>query len=89
MVLATGKQKVADTKSVTETESYFKHCFCLLLRKVMTVLDKVTAKGWGLESRLFIKFIIVLVLIFLGEIIVNSYILRSTPAIININTALQ
>lgn len=89
VVLATGKQKVADTKSVTETESYFKHCLCLLLRKVMTVLDKVTAKGWGLESRLFIKFIIVLVLIFLGEIIVNSYILRSTPAIININTALQ
>ena len=55
LVLATGKQKVADTKSVTETESYFKHCLCLLLMKVMTVLDKVTAKGWGLESRLFIK----------------------------------
>ena len=55
VVLATGKQKVADTKSVMETECYFKHCLCLLLREVMTVLDKVTAKGWGLESRLFIK----------------------------------
>ena len=30
-----------------------------------------------------------MVLIFLGESIVNSYLLRSTPAIININTALQ
>lgn len=55
LVLTSGKQKVADTKSVTETESYFKHRLCLLLMKVMTVLDKVTAKGWGLESRLFIK----------------------------------
>ena len=46
-------------------------------------------QGLGLEARLLQKFIIVLVLIFLGEITVNSYILRSTPAMININTALQ
>lgn len=55
----------------------------------MTVLDKVTAKGWGREPRLFMEVHFVLILIFLGEIIVNSYILRSTPTIININTALQ
>ena len=47
LVLATGKQKVADTNSVTETESYFKQCVCLLLTKVVTVLGTVTAKGWA------------------------------------------
>lgn len=33
----------------------FKHCFYLLPGKVMTVLDKVTAKGWDLELKLFMQ----------------------------------
>lgn len=43
--------------------------------------------AWNLDC--LFSFIIVLILIFLGEVIINCYVLRSTPAIISINTVLQ
>lgn len=45
------------------------------------------AGAWNLDC--LCKVTIVLILIFLGEVIVNSYVLRSTRTIININTVLQ
>lgn len=55
----------------------------------MSLLTKSLPRigAWTLDC--LCKFIIVLILIFLGEVIVNSYVLISTPTIININTVLQ
>lgn len=46
---------MTDTETSQPTESCFKHCLCLLSVKILAVFDKVTAKGWALEHRLFVQ----------------------------------
>lgn len=55
-LLIPGREKVTDTNKTNQpVRSCFKHCLCLLSVKILAVLDKVTAKGWALEPRLFIQ----------------------------------
>lgn len=78
-------------KSITEPKSYFKHCLSSACKNYDYAWQSHRQRLWNCQRAwnldCLCKFIIVL--IFLGEIFINSYILRSTPTIININTVLQ
>lgn len=49
------KRWQTQNKTNQPIRSCSKHCLCLLSVGILAVLDKVTAKGWALEPRLFIQ----------------------------------
>lgn len=54
-LLIPGREKVADTQNQPTNRKLFQTLLCLLSVKILAVLDKVTAKGWALERRLFVQ----------------------------------